>query len=111
MDYEFTQEMGEISGLGGGYEAACRAMLKAGLEWFDAYPDLAPEFQTYENIYGIAEEKNEHAKALTEAILEPVGGDCTGAMHQAVTSSLLWIRGNSWDAYVKVMSERGERTP
>ena len=34
--YEFTPMMGEISGFGGSYEAGCRAMLKAAVEWLDA---------------------------------------------------------------------------
>lgn len=104
--YEFTPEMGEISGFGGGYETACRAMLKAGLEWLDAHPEADPQFHGYKNVYGIIAEDNDDAKALSEAVVAPTGGDCTGAMHQAVVSSCLWIRKNGWDAYVKAMSEQ-----
>ena len=30
--YQYTDDMGEISGFGEGYEATCRAMVVAGLE-------------------------------------------------------------------------------
>ena len=36
--YVYTDNMSEISGFGGGYEAACRAMVVAGLEHLDANP-------------------------------------------------------------------------
>lgn len=49
--YVWTVEMREISGLGGQYEAACRAMVAAGCEWFDAHPAPAPKFHTYTNLY------------------------------------------------------------
>lgn len=106
--YEFTKEMGEISGFGGGYENCCRAMLKAGLEWFDANPGADPQFHGWKGVYGLIEEDNEDAKALSKAVVEGAGGDCTGAMHQAVISSIFWIKRNGWDKYVERMSKRKE---
>ena len=103
--YEFTPKMGEISGFGGGYEQACRNMLKAGLEWLDKNSGARPEFHGYEGIYGIMEEDNADAKALTKILLG-ASDDCTGAMHQAVISSILWIRKNGWKKYVKEMSKK-----
>lgn len=105
--YEFTEEMGEISGFGGGYEQTCRNMLKAGLEWLNTNPDANPEFHGYENVYGIICEDNEDAKALSQAVIA-IADDCTGAMHQAVISSVLWIRKNGWEKYAEVMSKREE---
>ncbi len=104
MKYEFTEEMGEISGFGGSYEQGCRNMLNAALVWFDDNPNAKPEFTGYKNIYGIINENNEDAQALSDVVgnTEP---DCTGAMHQAVISRVLWIKENGWDAYVKRMSE------
>ena len=59
---EYTKDMGEISGFGGGYEEACRKMVLAGLDWFDANPDADPQFHGYEGIYGIITEDNDDAK-------------------------------------------------
>ena len=105
MSYDFTPTMGEISGFGGGYEACCRAMLKAGLEWFDAHPAADPHYQGFKNIYGVILEDNDDAKALSDAVVKGAGGDCTGAMHQAVVSAIFYIRKHGWDAYVAEMSK------
>ena len=105
--YEFTKEMQEISGFGGGYEQTCRNMLKAGLEWLDENPKADPKFHGYKSIYGIIKEDNEDAKALTKAVIDASDHEATGAMHQAVIMKILWIRKNGWKKFVKEMSERG----
>lgn len=106
--YDFTPEMGEISGFGGGYEATCRAMLAAGMEWLDAHPDADPQFHGYKGICGIISEDNDDAEALSQAVVDGSGGDCTRAMHQAAVSACLFIRKNGWDEYVRRMSEPSE---
>ncbi len=105
MKYNFTPEMGEISGFGGGYEDTCRSMLNAGLEWFDEHPEADPQFHGFKNVFGIVIEDNEDAKALSKAVTD-VTNDCTGAMHQAVISHIFAIRKIGWDAYVTKMSEK-----
>ena len=102
---EYTKDMGEISGFGGGYEEACRKMVLAGLDWFDANPDADPQFHGYEGIYGIITEDNDDAKALTEAVVAPAKGDCTGAMHQATMGHVMAARRLGWDGYVAEMSK------
>ncbi len=106
--YQFTPDMGEISGFGGGYEQTCRNMLAAGLEWLDTHPDADPNFQGFKGIYGIILEDNANAKALSQAVVDAADGDCTGAMHQAVISHCLAIRKIGWDAYCVKMREREE---
>ena len=101
--------MGEISGFGGGYEVTCRNMFKAGLEWLDKHPKAKPAFRGYENIYGIINEENKDAKKLSKVVVKAADNDCTGAMHQAVISSILWARKNGWDKYVKEMSRKKKR--
>lgn len=104
--YEFTPEMGEISGFGGGYEDCCRAMLKAGMDWIDAHPEADPQFHGYKGVYGIISEDNDDAKALSKAIVSGDNGTgCTGAMHQAVTTACLRIKKYGWDFYVEKMSK------
>lgn len=97
--------MDEISGLGGTYEASCRSMLAAALEWLDAHPDADPRFSGFRDVYGIIMEDNDDAKALSQAAVDAAGeAGATGAMHQAVISAALWIRANGWDAYVSQMT-------
>jgi hypothetical protein len=108
--YTYTPDMGEISGFGGGYEDACRKMVIAGMEWFDANPQADPQFQGYKNIYGVINEENEDAKALSKAVLATCD-DCTGAMHQASISHILAARRLGWEGYCAEMRKREEATP
>jgi hypothetical protein len=99
---QYTDDMREISGMGGGYEEACRKMVLAGLDWFDAHPNAEPHFTTCDNVYGIVNEDNDDAKALSEAVCAAEDG-CSGAMHQATISHIMYIHLNGWDAYCNVM--------
>jgi len=103
--YEFEDGMDEISGFGGSYEAACRKMVNAGLEWFDEHPNADPPFMGYKGIYGIIDADNKDAKKLSEAVLASVD-DCTGAMHQATISHIMHIHKVGWETYVKEMKDR-----
>jgi len=106
--YRFTPAMSEISGFGGGYEKTCRTMLDMGLRWCDAHPEANPKFRGMKGIYGIIDEENRDAKQLSKAVVAGSFGDCTGAMHQAVVSAILWIRKNGWAKYVETMSKKEE---
>lgn len=107
--YIYTDDMGEISGFGGGYEDACRKMVIAGLEWLDAHPQADPQFHGYKGVYGIITEDNEDATALTKAILSACD-DCTGAMHQAAVNHCLAARKLGWEGYCAKMRERKATT-
>lgn len=111
MKYEWREGMGEISGFGGSYEAACRTMLRAALEWFDEHPEADPRFHGFQGAYGLITEDNADAKALSDVVVAASGGDCTGAMHQAVITSALWIQKNGWEEYCRAIAvpevERG----
>ena len=102
--YSFTPDMGEISGFGGGYEQTCRNMLIAAVERLDAHPEADPQFHGFKGIYGVIQEDNEDAKALSKIVVGASGGDCTGAMHQAVISSALYIKKNGWEKYKAEMT-------
>jgi len=106
--YVYTDKMDEISGFGGGYEDTCRAMVIAGLEWWDDNPDADPVFKGFKDVYGIIMDENDDAKALSKAVLDGSGGDCTGAMHQATISHIMVIRKEGWDWYVNKMEEENE---
>ena len=103
-DYQWLPGMGEISGLGGEYEQACRDMMISGLRWWDQHPLANPIYSKMEGVYGIIHEENDDAKQLTKAAVSACG-DCTGAMHQAVIEHIMVIRANGWDWYVRAMSE------
>lgn len=109
--YEWQEGMAEISGFGGSYEAACRAMLKSGLDWWDTFPEADPEYHGFKDIYGICINDNNDARDLDRAIqmgadsIDKNGG-MTGAMHQAVLNHIFWIHVHGWDAYVKEMSKK-----
>lgn len=104
--YKYTPEMGEISGMGGGYEDVCRAMVIAGLEWADAKGNADPKYKEYENIYGITTGENEDAKELQRVMLKAADNDCTGAMMQSCMSHVMFVLKNGWDKYVVEMSKK-----
>ena len=105
--YKWLPGMDEISGMGGSYEQGCRAMVIAGLEYWDAHPDLDPQYKGWEGVYGILADNNEDAKRLDDAVMDAVQNDCTGAMHQAAISDILWIKRNSWEKFTQEMKKRG----
>lgn len=90
--YPWDETMGEISGFGGGYEAACRDMIYAGLVWLDAHP-------------GADLTESEDAKALDKIVCAACP-DCSGAMHQATMSALIFIAKQGWPRYVAAMTKR-----
>lgn len=92
--YQFTAEMGEISGFGGGYEDACRKMVIAGLEWCDEHPDAELSYTTLEGVYGLTANESDDMKLMQEAMLTAIGHDCTGAMMQATMGHVMFIRKN-----------------
>jgi len=102
--YEYTADMAEISGFGGGYEQACRDMVVAGLEWCDANPSAEPKFQGYSGVFGLIMESNEDAKSLGQAITDACD-DCSGAMYQAAVGTVLRIQAIGWCAYCKEMRD------
>ena len=107
---EYTDDMDELSGFGGGYEANCRAMVLGGLDWWDEHPDADPQFKGFKGVYGLMISEDDEAKALSEAMVAATPDrDVTGAMHQAATSHVLWIRSNGWGKYVEESRERAAK--
>jgi hypothetical protein len=105
--YSYTNDMQEISGMGEGYEQTCRKMVIAGLEFWDTQPaTFYPRYREFENVYGLCIDDNEDAKKLSEAVVKAVEGDCSGAMHQATISHILFIKKNGWEKYKEEMSKK-----
>ena len=106
-EYRHTEDMGEISGFGGGYEQCCQDMLEAGCKLLlDDEPDLNPRFKGFKDVFGVVTEDNDDAKRLTDAVIGASGNDATGAMHHAVINRLLWIKAHSWDEYCRELRNR-----
>lgn len=82
--------MRELSGFGGGYEAACRTMMYAGLLWLNANPN--------------ADARHADRDAFEKAILRAEPG-CSGAMFGAAASHALFIKENGYEAWAAKMSE------
>lgn len=107
IEYRHSEDMGQISGFGGGYEKTCQDMLDAGVKWLNEHPkhdDL--NMRGLKNVFGLLEANSPDAKELERAILAAGGSDITGAMHHAVMSRLLFIAKNGWDKYCSEV--RGE---
>ena len=108
--YRYTEDMDEISGFGGGYEAACRRMVVAGLEWLDEHPDANINYKTLKGVYGITFDESDDTRRMQEAMIAAAGeGGVTGAMMQACLSHILWIKSHSWEEYQMEMRRRGCR--
>lgn len=108
--YPWTKEMGEISGFGGGYESACLDMVYAGLAWLEKHPNPELKATTYQNVYGILNAVSDDAKALEKAMTAACP-DCSGAMHQATMSIVMYIAKNGWTKFVEARTKVEAITP
>ena len=113
--YKHLPGMGEISGLGGGYEDTCQQMLHNGVKFLIKLAENKNKDdidftlrQTSEDspiqIFGVCTIEGEDGKALEKAVMEEIG-DATGAMHHTVMQRLLWIAGSGWDAYCEELKK------
>lgn len=108
---EYTDEMRELSGFGGGYEAACRKMALAGARYLIEH--VSDELLTRWKLDDLhAESKNEPSRRKqrsTYVAFEKVVGDaedgCTGAQHAAACYHAWSIRVLGWAAYKAKMTE------
>ena len=111
MTYRHTDDMGEISGFGGGYEQCCQDMLEAGVKWIMDRKPGADDVQVLVNpqVYGIIKEGNPLTEELSKAVIDASKGEATGAMHHAVMARLAFIAKNGWDAYCAKLRENEEK--
>lgn len=104
MIAEWKPEMvREVSGFGGAYENACRAMVVAGVAWLQAHPE-AEFLRKVENEAAVTWERTAACDEL-EAAIAMACPDCTGAMMGAAVQVVRWVQLNGWEAYVAFMSE------
>lgn len=112
IEYKHTPDMGEISGFGGGYEAACQDMLSAGVNWIVQKKIGGNDVQahTFQGIYGLIMPDNDVAIELEKVLVEAAHGDCTGAMMQAVMQRCIYISKHSWDEYCAELRKHEKTT-
>ena len=96
--FEWTEKMGEISGFGGDYEAACRSMVEAGVKWLEDSGEVTDP------------DRVDHFRALGDHIAEPFDG-ATGAMVGASANHAMLIHEKGWDAYVAKLEARPPSEP
>lgn len=96
--YRHTPDMGEISGFNGDYEECCQRMLEAGMKWLNEHGNADLRAKGLKDVYGLLMPDTPETEELSEAITGAVE-DCTGAMHHAVMSRLMFIAKNGWDKY------------
>ena len=98
------------------YEETCRFMISMGLNFLDKqkedYPtEPEPKFGHIENVYGLTTSMNKNSEELRKHIswkVEDYFGEQfgpTGAMMQAVLSTIQWVMHHSWDEYMKDWKE------
>lgn len=109
-EYKHTNDMGEISGFGGGYEAVCQQMLHNGVQFLSEQESV--DFKVFEspNIYGIVDLKGDDAQALENAVMGGID-DATGAMHHAVMTRLAYINKHGWENYCEELRKHNTENP
>lgn len=107
----------EISGFGGGYEARCRKMAKAGVLWLREHPgELARwrdfqrrwEKETGHEYVPRSAQPRSHVEFM-DAVAAASGGDCTGAMLGASSAHAVAIFERGWDGYVAHVTAAREK--
>lgn len=107
MSYRHTNDMGEISGFGGGYEECCQDMLEAGVKWLEGHPQQRDlQASGFKGVYGLLKIDSKDGKELETAVLNAAKGEATGAMHHAVMSRLFFIAKNGWEKYCEELKNR-----
>lgn len=102
--FPWEEGMGEISGFGGGYEEACRNMVYSGLAWLETKPNADLRAVEYKNVFGIITPDSADTQELDDAVASGEPG-CSGAMHHAAMSHVMYIAHHGWNKYVSEMKK------
>lgn len=106
FSWEWTEDMGEISGFGGGYEESCKRYMRIALAYFCAFPD---EFKRF-----LQEEKTDDEKKALNKLEYQIGSvmdngwdsGASGAQIMAAFSHAARVYRFGWESYKKEMRER-----
>lgn len=94
----------DVSGMGGGYERACQLMIQAGVKFLQEN-EFHFDYRTLKGVYGVAFSDAPWSEDLEKVLMDAVGGDCTGAMHQCVIGHLTYIHKESYEAWLSTAPE------
>jgi len=100
QQYEWTDEMAEISGFGGEYELSCRKMITTGLEWLEDNDGPIAEFSTGHNVTARIDEGTEATGELRAHMASAVDVDPSPSMLHLCVKQALYAQEIGWDAYV-----------
>lgn len=114
-EFEFTEQMNEISGYGGMYERACRIGVRTGAQWFASHLHAHPEFGQSSDTASFIQPLNEEGYGLLAAIEEadfvrddgvhvPLAEQMTREMMSMVLFHTLYIAKKGWNNYMKKMT-------
>lgn len=104
---QWTDDMDEISGFGGGYEAHCRALALECVKWLEANRAALVFNDDGSFRFGGADEE---AKAAYDRMCDHIdavtGHQSTGAQVGAAASHGCYIFARGWEAYAARMRQR-----
>lgn len=112
--FTFTEDMAEVTGLGGVDERACRTAVCAGAAWWADHPEADPVVEGDNETDGFIFGGNDEGRALVDAINNAyVAMDdgvkvrlaeyMTPAMYYVVFHHVMYIGRFGWKAYVEQM--------
>lgn len=88
-----------VSGFGSGYERACQLMIQAGIRFLKEN-EFHFDYHTLKGVYGVCVSDAPWSKELDKALMDAVGGDCIGAMHQCVIGHLRYIYEHGYEEWL-----------
>jgi hypothetical protein len=109
--FEFTDDMNEISGLGGAHERALRAAVLAGARWWVIHPEGDPIIEgddkeccgTNADGRSLMRAVNETIFTCDDGVKVPLSTVFTPAMYYAAMYHIVWIGEHGWDHYARAM--------
>ena len=108
--FPWLPEMGEISGFGGGYEETCRNMLYGALAYLDEHCTTQEEkINAVAKLVDDLRDRNYKNNGIEKAIMKACENDCTGAMHNAAVSHLMFLTKNGYEKYKNELIEREKK--
>jgi hypothetical protein len=113
--FSFTEQMNEVTGLGGEIERACKAAVCAGAAWWRAHrggnPIVDADMGKRGRLYGVNEEGQSllaliqaTSFTLDDGAKVTLGDYLTPQMYYLPLHHVMWIGKHGWKWYVEKMS-------